>query len=155
MSVEKIYWDSDAFLAWFQEETDKIDEARGTLERALAGEVVIFTSTLTLAEVLWLRGAPKIPHEKAAIVRKFFRRSHFRLRNVTRSIAESAQNLVWFNAIKPKDAIHVATALDAGIPILETFDKDLIAQSGKVGTSSLIIRRPLRAKQPKFDLGMP
>lgn len=155
MSIEKIYWDSDAFLAYFQEEVDKIDEARGTLERAERGEVVIFTSTLTIAEVLWLRGGPKIPHDKATIVRKFFRRSHFRLRNVTRSIAESAQNLVWFSSIRPKDAIHVATALDAGAPVLETFDDNLIGKSGKVGTTSLIIRRPLTAAQIALDLRTP
>ena len=152
MSVERVYWDSDPFLAWFQEEPDKREEASGTLERAGNGEVVIFTSTLTIAEVLWLRGGPKIPQDKAAIVRKFFRRSYFRLRNVTRAVAESAQNLVWFEGIRPKDAIHVATALEAGIPILETFDDGLIGKSGKIGSASLIIRRPIKTAQTELDL---
>jgi predicted nucleic acid-binding protein len=115
MAVEPIYWDSDAFLGWLQAEPGKSELCAGTLRRADQGEVVIFTSALTIAEVLWMRGAPMIPQEKAQIVRKFFRRSYFRVRNVTRSIAENAQDLVWMQGIKPKDAIHVSTALDAHV----------------------------------------
>ncbi|MGH7057385.1 MAG: hypothetical protein ACREFZ_05795 [Acetobacteraceae bacterium] len=52
MTVERIYWDSDAFLGWLQAEASKAELCRGTLERARAGEVAIVSSTLTLAEVL-------------------------------------------------------------------------------------------------------
>src|SRR4051812_33125817 len=113
MPVELIYWDSDAFLGWLQAEPGKTDLCAGTLKRADLGEVIIFTSALTIAEVLWMRGAPMVPEEKAEIVRKFFRRSYLRVRNVTRAVAENAQDLVWNNGVRPKDAIHVATALDA------------------------------------------
>jgi len=147
-TVERIYWDSDAFLGWFQKEDGKVDLCAGTLERAKNGEVVIFTSTLTIAEVLWKRHAPSITLDKAMIVRKFFRHSYIRLRNVTRLVAESAQDLVWHHSVKAKDAIHVATALDAGVPILETFDHELLTLSGKLGTSKLIIRKPIPPIQP-------
>jgi predicted nuclease of predicted toxin-antitoxin system len=49
--------------------------------------------------------------------------------------------------IKPKDAIHVATALDAAVFALETFDDGLINKSGKIGNPSLIIRKPLAPAQ--------
>ncbi len=147
MIPERIYWDSDAFLAWLQQETGKVDLCAGTIARAKAGEVVIITSTLTLAEVLWMRNNPMIAQDKAATVRKFFRHSYFRMRNVTRAIAESAQELVWNHSIKPKDAIHVATALDAKVPTLETFDADLLKKSGRIGTSNLVIRRPIAPTQ--------
>ncbi len=52
MAVEPIYWDSDAFLGWLQAEQGKAELCAGTLRRAEAGEVVIFTSALTIAEVL-------------------------------------------------------------------------------------------------------
>lgn len=150
MSVELIYWDSDAFLGYFQNESDKAELCNGTIERAKQGEILIVTSTLTIAEVLWMRNAPKITADKAEIVRKFFRRSNLRLRNVTRRISENAQDLVWNHAIRPKDAIHVATALDGGIPILETFDTDLIKRTGSIGTPGLIIRAPIASKQGKL-----
>lgn len=67
MTVELIYWDSDCFLGWLQEEPGKVEACSGTLERAQDGDVVIVTSALTIAEVLWMRGAPKINEEKAAV----------------------------------------------------------------------------------------
>ena len=152
MAVEPIYWDSDAFLGWLQAEPGKTQLCAGTLRRADQGEVIIFTSALTIAEVLWMRGAPMIPQEKAEIVRKFFRRSYIRVRNVTRSISEGAQDLVWTHGIRPKDAIHVATALDARVAALETFDEQLLSKSGTVGNPPLLIRRPMPPDQGRlFD----
>ncbi len=152
MSVERIYWDSDAFLGWLQNESGKVELCKGTIERAEGGEILIVTSALTLAEVLWLKGSPKIPQDKLVILRKFFRRSYVRVFNVTRTIAEDAQEVVMVHSIKPKDAVHIATAVNLKIPTLETFDKDLIAKSGTIGAPLLTIRKPLPPKQPKLDL---
>lgn len=128
-----------------------MDLCQGTLERAEAGEVGIVTSSLALAECLWLRNNPKLSKDRAAIIRRFFRRSFIRVRNVTRNTAEAAQDLVWDHGIKPKDAIHAATAIEAGVPVLETFDDGFIAKSGTVGTPPLIIRAPIGAIQPRFN----
>jgi len=147
MAIELVYWDSDAFLGWLQAERGKTELCAGSLKRADKGEIVIVTSALTLAEVLWMRGAPRIPEAKAEIVRKFFRRSYMRVRNVTRATSESAQDLVWSHGIKPKDAIHVATALDANAAALETFDEQLIGKSGSVGNPGLLIRKPIPPAQ--------
>jgi predicted nucleic acid-binding protein len=147
MPIELIYWDSDAFLGWLQAEPGKAELCAGTLRRADQGEILIFTSTLTLAEVLWMRGAPMVPQEKAEILRKFFRRSYFRIRNVTRKISEDAQDLVWTQGIRPKDAIHVATALDGHVNVLETFDDGLLAKTGTIGNPPLVIRKPMPPAQ--------
>jgi predicted nucleic acid-binding protein len=147
MTVELIYWDSDAFLGWLQEEAGKVEVCGGTLERAKAGEVLIITSALTLTEVLWKKGAPRIQQDRADTLRRFFRHSYIRVRNVARGIAELAQEVVWNHSIAPKDSIHVATALDAMAPTLETFDERLLKRSGRVGTPPLLIRRPLAPEQ--------
>jgi predicted nucleic acid-binding protein len=143
MPVELVYLDANAYLGWLQAEPGSVELCNGTLTRADNGEVMIFTSALTIAEVLWMRNAPVIPEDKAEIVRKFFRRSYFRVRNVTRAISENAQDLVWKRGIRPKDAIHVATALDVGCAALETFDEPLIGKSGLIGSPAMIIRKPL------------
>lgn len=129
MAPELIYWDSAAFLAYFQEEAGRVELCQGTLERAESGEVGIVTSSLALAECLWLRNAPRLSKDQASIVRKFFRRSFIRVRNVTRNTAEAAQDLVWDHGIRPKDAIHAATAIEANVPTIETFDEGFIAKS--------------------------
>jgi len=151
MSVEKIYWDSDCFLGHFQAEDGKVEKCDGVLQKAARGEVLIVTSALTLAEVLWMREQPKLPKGKAEIVQRFFRRSYIRIYNVSRKLSEAAQVLVWENSIKPKDAIHVATALHLGADALETFDKKLISKSGTVGNPLLLIRQPEAAAQGRLD----
>ena len=148
MKPELIYWDSCAFLGWLQEEADKVALCQGTIDRAEAGEVGIITSALTLTEVLWTKGGPKLPAEKADTLRKFFRRSYIRVHNVTRAIAEGAQDVVWNHNIKPKDAIHVATAVSLSVPTLETFDDGLLNRTGLVGTIPLVMRKPIPPKQP-------
>jgi predicted nucleic acid-binding protein len=116
--------------------------------------VLIVTSALTLAEVLWMRNGPRLTEDKALMVRRFFRRSTIRVYNVSRKISESAQDLVWRHDIKPKDAIHVATALHLSADALETFDSNLIKKSGTVGTPLLLIREPQSAAQASlFDGG--
>jgi hypothetical protein len=152
LSVERIYWDSDPFLGWLQSEPGKIELCTGTLKRAQAGEVLIVTSALTLAEVLWRKGGPKLPDDKLALLRKFFRRSYIRVVNVSRVIAEEAQDVVMNHNVRPKDAVHVATAIHHNVAILETFDEGLLAQSGKIGASGLIIRKPIAVPQGELDL---
>jgi predicted nucleic acid-binding protein len=152
MSVELVYWDSAVFLAYFQEESGRVELCRGTLERAGTGDVCIITSTLTIAECLWLRNSPPVPKDRADTVRRFFRRSFLRVRNVTRRTAELAQDLVWDHQIRPKDAIHVATGLEARAVILETFDDLLIGKSGSIGEPPLIIRTPIGPEQSRLPL---
>ena len=152
MSIELIYWDSAVFLAYFQEEEGRVELCRGTLERAGAGDVFIITSTLSIAECLWLRNAPPIPKDRADTVRRFFRRSFLRARNVTRRTAELAQNLVWDQKIHPKDAIHVATAIEARVTTLETFDGPLIGKSRTIGEPPIMIRMPIGPDQGKLPL---
>jgi predicted nucleic acid-binding protein len=151
MTIERIYWDSDAFLGWLGNEKGKATNCGGMIQRAERGEVLIVTSTLTLAECLWMRGQPKVPQDKADIVRRFFRKSYIRMYNVTRRLGEDAQDLVWNNGIKPKDAIHVATALHLGVDVLETFDGDLIKKSGTVGDPLLKIRQPQPPRQGSLE----
>lgn len=152
MTVERIYWDSACFLSHFHAEVGQTEKCDGVLQRAERGEVIIVTSALTLAEVLWMRGEPRLQKEKAELVQRFFRRSYIRVYNVSRKLAEAAQTLVWDNGIKPKDAIHVATAIHLSADALETFDGKLIGKSGTVGAPLLPIREPQAAAQGRFAL---
>ncbi|MBP7001684.1 PIN domain-containing protein [Amaricoccus sp.] len=152
MKPTLVYWDSDAFLGHLQAEPGKVELCEGTLQRATMGEIVIVTSALAIAEVLWQKGAPRPDAQRAEIVRRFFRRSQFRILNVTRKTAEAAQDLVWFHGIRPKDAIHVATAIEAKAPVLETFDAGLLGKSGLIGSPPLLIRTPVAPLQSRLNL---
>lgn len=142
---ERIYWDSNAFLALLQNEAGREAACRDTLDSAQKGDFLIVTSALTVAEVLWLKGAPRLPGDKADLLNRFFRRSSMRVVNLDRKIAERAQRLVWESGIKPKDSVHVATALRYDCPILETFDGPLIARGLEI--EGIEIREPRPAAQ--------
>ncbi len=88
-----------------------------------------------------------IPKNRAQIVRSFFRHSYIRVRNVTRKTSELAQDLAWDHGVRPKDAIHVATAIEANVPVIETFDQPFIGTSGQVGNPPIIIREPMSPAQ--------
>lgn len=67
----------------------------------------------------------------------------------------AAQIHVWEDDIKPKDAIHVATAVTFGANALETFYGVLICKRGKVGIPPLMIREPHAAEQARMLLVAP
>ena len=155
MSVETIYWDSDCFWGHFKAEDGKAEKCDGVIQRAERGEALIVTSAFTLAEVLWMRGGPRVSKDKTELIQKFFRRSIIRVYNLSRKISEAAQILVWDSNIKPKDAIHVATAIHLNADAMETFDSSLIGKSGTVGSPLLLIREPQAAAQGRLDLAAP
>ena len=147
MTLERRYWDSDCFLAWLKSEEEKVELCRQVLIRAAAGGIQIITSTLTIAEVLDLRGHEKIGKDRRQQVIDFFKKSYITPVTITRRIAENSRELVWDHGIKPKDALHVATALHAQIPLLNTFDSGLISKSKLIGSPPLVIEKP-RLDQP-------
>jgi hypothetical protein len=66
------YWDAATFLGWLSEEPDKVPECRPVLEAAEAGTLILVTSALTLFEVLWIKGKPKIDASHARKIEAFF-----------------------------------------------------------------------------------
>lgn len=142
MKIERRYWDSDCFLSWLNNESGKADLCGDVLVEASEGKILIVTSALTITEVLKLKGKNKIPVDQEKKVIDFFRSEYIVIRNVTRYIAECARNYVWYNGINPKDAIHVATAIDARLTIFNTFDAALISKSNTIGDPPLLIEKP-------------
>lgn len=103
----------------------------------------IVTSALTIAEVLWPKGRVlELPPEQAEEIQSFFEHEWVAISTVDRPIAERARDLVWNHKVGPKDAIHVATALDSNVRQFDTYDGDLIAPSGTIGNPALIIGNP-------------
>lgn len=149
----RVYWDSDCFLGWLQEEEDKQSACRQVIAEAEIGNVKIITSALTIAEVLMLRGHVRLPMERSALVKAFFRQPYISVRGLTRLTSEQAREFVWSHNVAPKDAIHVATAIAAEVSALHTFDTGLIIKSGQMGVNPLIIERP-NVPAPRLDLDL-
>ena len=142
MKIERRYWDSDCFLGWLKAEDDKVQLCRQVLNRAESGDIQILTSALTIAEVLNLRGHDKIEKDRRQQVIDFFKKSFITPISITRRIAESSRELVWDYGVKPKDALHVATALHSKVVLFNTFDAGLKSKSRVFGSPEMIIEAP-------------
>lgn len=140
--MRTVYWDSACFLAWLQDEVDSSDLCKHVLDECEQGKTRLVTSALTIAEVLALKGRRPIPVDRREKVEAFFKPSFIIVRSVTRRTSEAARKYVWEHGVSPKDAIHIATAIEAEIDDLHTFDRDFIKQSGKHGSPLLQIRKP-------------
>lgn len=136
------YWDACAFLAWLMKEDGRIEGCGNVLREARAGKLQIVTSALTLTEVLMVKGKARVAETDRQLVRDVFKADWLILYNVDRTIAELAQEVVWRHGVRPKDAVHVATALSARVDRLDTYDDKLLNRSGRIGAPPLEIAEP-------------
>lgn len=127
----RIYWDAAAWIAYIQKEMPGPDSSfsearfemcRQVLEAAQAGTVEIVTSAYTLAEVCKKAKDPGIN------LAAFFDQPYILLTNVDKEVGLRAQSLqlAGVGKLSPQDAVHLASALVANVPILHTFDRDLL-----------------------------
>ena len=149
--VEIRYWDSACFLAWLQDEEGRADKCRNVFALCERGKAEIVTSALTIAEVLMLSAETRLPSERRQAVRSLFARPYIRTVMLDRKLAEDAQDVVWDHGVRPKDAVHVVTAIDTKAGVLDTFDQPLIGKSGLIGDPPLIIEEPA-VDQPELNL---
>jgi predicted nucleic acid-binding protein len=76
-------------------------------------------------------------------LRLFFQHEYIVLRAVDRFIAEQARELIWKYGVKPKDSIHLATAIRWRIPTIDSFDDtDMGSLDGKLGDPAIRIGHP-------------
>jgi predicted nucleic acid-binding protein len=142
--AERRYWDAACFIAWFNEEPGRVETCGSILRAMEEGQIELVTSAFTITEVLLPKGGKKLAPELRQQVTEFFRKPQLILVAVDRPLAEAAQRYVWDFNVRPKDAIHVASAIRARAPALETYDRDLIKLSGRVGGNPVLqIREPV------------
>lgn len=143
-AAQRRYWDSATFIAWLANETidDRVSQCEPVVRAAERGEVKIVTSSLTLVEVIKLKGRAAFEAEKEESIRRFFMHEYLIVRQLDRRLAEEARALIWEHGFMPKDAVHVATALDTKVYQLDTFDEPLWKKSGVIGDPPLRIGKP-------------
>lgn len=151
MHRNRRYWDSNIFLTVLEAEPLNYPKCKGVIEAVKRKEVQIVTSALTLTEVLYIKGHPKITKEKSQKIVDLFKIMSIIVVNVDRKIAEMARDYVWNHDVRPKDAIHLASATYAKIATFDTFDKDLLKLSLKLGNPPLAICEPNIPYQEKLE----
>jgi predicted nucleic acid-binding protein len=153
--MESVYWDANVFNAIFGKEEGRVKKCLEIEKSAREGRVLIYTSAVTFVECIWIKGNPdKLSEEHEKTIQKYFMHKFIRIITCDRQIAESARSIIWkFPHLKPKDAIHVASALSQDLETLHTYDNDdLVKFSGKMGNPKLKMCNPESVITQDFNL---
>lgn len=143
-----VYWDTNCFLTFLQNEEPNVGKILGVVERVEKGELMIATSTFTLVEVVKYKGKgdtrPRYPmgsDERLALDQCFGEQNGVRLVNVDLMVARLAREAIWDYGVDPKDAVHVGSAMYfskaakdiEGQLLFQSFDKKLVKHcSGRI-----------------------
>jgi predicted nucleic acid-binding protein len=112
------------------------------IKDAIQGHTEIVVSVLAECEVAKLEGDDDATAERR--ITDFFNRPYVVRVAVDPLVASETRRLVRERGLKPPDAIYLATAIRHQVPLLETYDGDLLALSDREGSPTVTIRRPHR-----------
>ena len=122
-----LYVDSNIFLYPVIYKPETVKEARESKDFLLKiseGLVEACTATITWDEVVWVVRKIFGLNPSIELGRKLLEFPNLKLLNVKRSVVLRAQKLMEKYGIKPRDAIHAATALENGVETIVSYDRD-------------------------------
>ena len=148
------YWDSCVFIDALRKTPGRWEHIRYLEDDARSGGSYIYTSTLTIAEVVRCKDDETFTDAERRLIANYFTHSFVKIIPVDRIVARAAADIVRVHRLKPPDAIHVATALRAKCAVLYTYDGvdggGLLAKHDQIGTPTLPIKRPGEFGQMQF-----
>lgn len=122
------YIDSNVFLypiLYSEKDEPKVNQAKEILHSIETGEIRAFTSTLTWDEVVWVVRKTMGRNEAISQGQKLLGFLNLEFIPADENILSQAQALMAKYNLNPRDAIHVASALDRKLKIIISDDEDL------------------------------
>lgn len=128
------YWDSCIFIDYVQRNPDWIGILEDIVEESRNKDILIVTSTVTIAEVAFAESerppGTLDPAKLAALNAMWDDRDIVLTIEFHRGIAEAARDIVRYGRhsglkLRSIDAIHLATAKNFGVAAFHTTDRDL------------------------------
>ena len=122
--MSRIYWDTMLFVYWLEDHPQHALKVKRIFEKMEQRQDALCTSTFTMAELLV---GPQKQHatEVTDRIKDFFRSSTVDLLPFTEDTAEQYSAIRAANHVSPADAIHLASAAEAGVNLFLTNDHRL------------------------------
>ncbi|MFC2039179.1 type II toxin-antitoxin system VapC family toxin [Chloroflexota bacterium] len=130
--IKRLYWDTSCFLCFLnRSELDRRSICQDVLYNAKDGKLRLYTSTFTIAEVIYpkrstLPNPRKLTPQEADRIAAMFRWPWLKKIDVDQRTAFQAVALSRDYNMLPADAIHGATAIVHGLDVLQRWDRDYI-----------------------------
>ena len=140
-STKRIYWDSSCFLCFLnKQEVERRNTCEDILYHARDRDIVLHTSTYTIAEVIRpksksLRGAQKLSPEEIQKIDAMFRWTWLKKIDVDQRVAFKAVELSRDYGLQPADAVHAASAILYRLDELQRWDRDFSKVAGLIHVS--------------------
>lgn len=159
-NTKTVYWDSCVWIRLINQESGH-EACQSILDAAHRGEIVIWTSCLTLAEVYKFKceSLKSLAIEQDEIFEAYMQSDFVQLVQVDQEIGVKSRRLCRTHARlkKPNDGIHLASAVVNNIDEFHSFDvDDLLRLNGDVVRSdgeNLIMCKPYMIEPPARDVG--
>jgi predicted nucleic acid-binding protein len=135
---DRLYWDSATFLDWLTGEHANHAVMQLVIDDWEKGLVTMVTSAVTLAEVLFVRmpSTGRVDKARERDIDALFNPPPGRrliIVETSRLTAYKARDLARNFSIGPRDAIHIASAIEGRCSTMHTTDAALWQKSGTVG----------------------
>lgn len=119
-----IYVDSNVFIFAFLGEQRLADSSRRILRQIARNQINAFTSALTWDEIVWSARKYLGPEDAVRQGAKFLEFPHLNLVEASELVLRTAQDLLSRYNLKPRDAIHAASAVSKGLKAIVSDDHD-------------------------------
>ena len=138
-------WDSSVIIGALARDFEIELVCEEIVRQAERGETEILVSQFAKAECAYLRTRPYDHGER--LIAEFFARPYIVGVALDNEVAALSRHLVRkyldISKLRPPDAVHLASAIIAGVPFLETKDPDLLRLDGmEGGATPITIRWP-------------
>ena len=122
--MSQIYWDTMLFAYWIEDHPEYASKVQAVFNRMQQRGDTLQTAVFTLGEML-TGPAKRNADELGRQIRDFFRSPEVRLIPFDENTAERYATIRAAHGVSPADAIHLASAAEAGTDLFLTNDKRL------------------------------
>jgi predicted nucleic acid-binding protein len=127
------YIDSNIFIYPVIYDEDAISESKNCksfLLKIASGGVEAYTSVITWDEVTWIVRRILGVEASVALGRKFLRFPNLKILGIRKTTILKAQEVMEKYRLRPRDAIHAATAIENKITTIVSYDRGFDSVSG-------------------------